>query len=273
MLIIDLHYIAWRAYHSTGSLSSNGKPTGVIYGVLRDLHSLMEMFPDPVIVIAADSKNSLRKKLFPGYKLRPEEKDPIEKRAKKEAVEQIMALKREILPALGFRNLFEFDGFEADDIMAELVLRKAHHEPPVIVTGDEDMFQLLYHCDMYIPQKTQHYTFEDFIVEYPGMEPSDWATYKALAGCSSDTVPGVSGIGPKNAIQYILKTIPAGKKRDSIQTAIADGTFELMRKLVTLPFPGLPEMKLRPFRFNQEAFDDVCEKYEFRSLKWRKNVT
>ncbi len=269
MLIIDLHYIAWRAYHSTGSLSSNGKPTGVIYGVLRDLHSLMGMFPDPVIVIAADSKNSLRKKLFPGYKLRPEEKDPIEKRAKKEAVEQIMALKREILPALGFRNLFEFDGFEADDIMAELVLRKPPPcRLPVIVTGDEDMFQLLYHCDMYIPQKMQHYTLEDFIVEYPGMEPSDWVAYKALAGCSSDTVPGVPGIGPKNAVLEILGKLPAGKKKDAILQARKDGTLALMLKLVTLPFPGLPEMKLRPFRFNQEAFEDVCEKYEFKSLRW-----
>lgn len=267
MLIIDLHYIAWRAYHTTGSLSSNGKPTGVIYGVLRDLHSLMEMFPDPVIVIAADSKTSLRKKLFPGYKLRPEEKDPIERRARKEAVEQILLLKRQILPALGFRNLFEFDGYEADDIMAELVLRKAHREPPVIVTGDEDMFQLLYHCDMYIPAKTQHYTFEDFLVEYPGMKPDQWSTYKALAGCSSDTVPGVVGVGPKTATQSILGTLPSGKKKDAIAQAEKDGTLALMLKLVTLPFPGLPEMKLRPFRFNQEAFDSVCEEYEFKSLR------
>lgn len=269
MLIIDLHYIAWRAYHSTGSLSSNGKPTGVIYGVLRDLHSLMEMFPDPVIVIAADSKTSLRKKLFPGYKLRPEEKDPIERRARKEAVEQILLLKRKILPALGFRNLFEFDGYEADDIMAELVMRRAHRKLPVLVTGDEDMFQLLYHCDMYIPQKAQYYTANDFLVEYPGMDWSDWATYKALAGCTSDTVPGVVGVGPKTAIQFILGMLPSGKKKDAILQAEKDGTFDLMLKLVTLPFPGLPEMKLRPFRFNQEAFDSVCEEYEFKSLRWR----
>lgn len=269
MLIIDLHYIAWRAYHSTGSLSSNGKPTGVIYGVLRDLHSLIEMFPDPVVVIAADSKTSLRKKLFPGYKLRPEEKDPIERRARKEAVEQIVLLKRKILPALGFRNLFEFDGYEADDIMAELVKNRQLQKQPVIVTGDEDMFQILDHCDMYIPAKQQYYTKRDFNTNYPMIKPYEWAIYKALAGCSSDTVPGVLGVGPKTALQFIRRELSDGKKKDAILQAQKDGTFALMLKLVTLPFPGLPEMKLRPFRFNQEAFDSICKEYEFKFLKWR----
>lgn len=269
MLIIDLHHLAWRAYYSTGSLSANGQPVGVIYGVLKSLGGIIEMFPDPVVVIAGDSKNSKRKEIFPNYKKRPKETDPIEKMAKKEAVNQIILLKKEILPGIGFANVFEVDGYEGDDIMAALVCRKQYQKKPVIVTGDEDLFQMLDYCNIWLPIKNRYYTAEDFCVEHSGLKPKHWSIYKALAGCSSDTVPGITGIGAKYAIQAILNVLPPGKKKDLIDVATKDGTFDLMKKLVTLPFPGLPEMKIRRFKFNQGYFNSICNRYEFKTLDWR----
>lgn len=266
MIIFDLHFLAWKAFHTTGALKNGIDSTGVIFGVLREIQGIMRIFPDPLIVIAADSKESFRRNIFPGYKDRNNKNaTDEEKEAKKDCIRQINILRDEIFPAIGLRNIFRYSGFEADDIIAEIAIRKSRWVKPTIVTGDEDLYQMLPFADIWSPNKKKKITESRFFDTY-GISPRKWAEYKALAGCSSDTVPGVAGVGPKYAIDHINGELKAGKKLDAIKLAESNGHLELMRKLVTLPFPGTPVSSLRPIRFNREGFLDICERFAFETL-------
>lgn len=267
MIIHDLHNLSWRAFHTTGALTNGIDNTGVIFGVLREIQGMMRIFPDPLIIIATDSKKSLRRDIFPGYKNnRSNTKDtPEEKEARADCIRQINLLKSDVFPAIGLRNVFEYDGFEADDIMAEIAIRKSKWVKPTIVTGDEDLYQMLPFADIWSPNKKKKITESRFFDIY-GISPRKWAEYKALAGCSSDTVPGVAGVGPKYAMDHINGELKAGKKLDAIKMAESNGHLELMRKLVTLPFPGTPVSSLRPIRFNRDGFLDICERFAFETL-------
>ncbi len=264
MLIFDLHHLAWRAFHTTGNLSFGTDRTGVIFGVLQEIKGTLEMFQDPDVVIACDSPQSKRRDIFPGYKKRPACSEE-EAAAKGEAIRQINALKHHVFPAIGVRNVFEAEGLEADDIMARVVMSRKRKKPPWIITGDEDIFQLLEWCSIWMSNKHKRWSPKSFMQKY-GIPVHEWSTYKALAGCTSDTVPGVRGVGPVNAMEYIQNRLKVGKKYDAIKLAEADGTYDLMKKLVTLPFPGTPKFTLRPTRFNRDGFLEVCEKYGFDSI-------
>lgn len=227
---------------------------------------MMRIFPDPLIVIATDSKYSLRRDIFPGYKDRADKNEtPEDKAARADCIRQINLLKSDVFPAIGLRNVFGYDGFEADDIMAEIAIRKSKWVKPLIVTGDEDLYQCLSFADVWSPNKKKKITESRFFDTY-GISPRKWSEYKALAGCTSDTVPGVAGIGPKYAMDHINGELKAGKKLDAIKLAESNGHLELMRKLVTLPFPGTPISSLRPIRFNREGFLDICERFAFETL-------
>jgi len=78
------------------------------------------MFGTGNVVFAFDSKTSKRKKLFPGYKQKRHTKDLTdeERAALDEFRVQMRSLRRKILPALGFGNIFQVKGLEADDIIA-----------------------------------------------------------------------------------------------------------------------------------------------------------
>jgi len=240
--------------------------TGVIFGVLRELQGTIRMFKDSNVVIAADSQKSLRRDLFPGYKnrIRKEETEQ-EKDARWDAIRQINLLKREILPAIGIRNVFEYDGYEADDVMAELVFNKNSWSKPTIITGDQDLFQMLPYANMWIATKKQKVTADKFIEMY-GIPSQLWSEVKAIAGCSSDTVPGVKGIGEVTAIKYLTGKLPGGSKRKSIEDAEKSGHLELMRKLVVLPFKDTPRSTIFPTRFNKDGFLDVCSQYGLNTL-------
>lgn len=267
MLIFDLHHLAWRAFHTTGALKHGVDPTGVIFGVLREIQGTVALFKDPMVVIAADSPMSLRKDLFPGYKKRDTSKETEkEKAAKADCILQINLLKSEIFPCIGFTNVFEYGGYEADDIMAEIVYRKSNWEKPTIITGDEDIYQLLDFCNIWLSTKRKRMSSFKFKEEY-GISPRQWPEVKAIGGCSSDTVPGVPGVGPKTAIEYLQgKLKPTSKKHQAIVEAQFTGVLGLMRKLVTLPYPGTPVSKLKPIVYNEDGLVYICEKYGLQTL-------
>jgi len=268
VLIFDLHNLAWRAFHTTGALKHGSDSTGVIFGVLREIQGHVRRFKDPLVIIASDSWGSLRKEIFPGYKKRDDSKDTEkEKEAKRDCYRQIDALKYEVFPTIGLNNVFEYEGFEADDIMVEIAIRKSKWVKPCIITGDEDIYQALMHADIWSPNKRKKVTQQRFLEEY-GIPPHMWSEVKAMAGCSSDTVPGVPGVGEKTAIQYLLgKLKPDSKKVQAIHEAEKSGHLALMRQLVTLPYPFTPESKIVPNRFNRDGMIEICDKYGLSTLK------
>lgn len=262
MIIIDLSYLCWRAHFTTGFLDN-----GVIFGVLKQLPKLSGQFSSPFIWFAADSRRSLRRELCPTYKIRDRNDEDME-----DTFRQIDLLKNQILPRLGF-PVIELNGYEADDIIAVLSEKyKRTSNKPVIVSGDEDLYQLLNFANQYLPAKDEILTRSRFEKKY-GINPQRWALVKQIAGCSSDTVKGVHGVGESFALKYIKGELnPESKKYQAIKEAYKNGVIALNRKLVKLPFKGTEDLvynKINEMGEPEFHFDEllkICNEYNFTKI-------
>ena len=111
---------------------------------------------------------------------------------------------RPIVEAFGYRNL-EFEGWEADDVIATLATRADEAGiKTCVVSTDRDAFQLvlgerLPDDDAARRRRTSHvYTPERVEARY-GIRPDQVPDFIGLKGDTSDNIPGVPGIGDKTA--------------------------------------------------------------------------
>ena len=265
IVIIDSHPICYEAMHHFGGLQWEDRHTGVIFHYLNRLLTFANKFNTTRFVFTWDSRKSKRKEIYKGYK----DKD-LPDRTEEENIlyshmfRQMYELRKEVLPALGFKNVFIQTGYEADDIIADIVLNDCYIEY-IVVSDDNDLYQLLDHCKMWLLGKKKFYTRLDFIAEYKIAPPDLWSKVKTLAGCPGDKVPGIEGIGVTRAIQYIQRELK-GKALDKIKY-YDQNQKDIWSKLVTLPLDGVGTFELD---FN-EHFDldniiTVCESYGCFSL-------
>lgn len=127
--------------------------------------------------------------------------------------------------------IMEQEGLEADDIIAILCEQFPTYNK-IIVSNDEDLYQLLKQNTSlyrYVKNSYHMYGVDDFIRDYK-IKPHQWAMVKAIAGCSSDNVKGIKGMGTKKALEFILED----KHKDLI--AQHQNTINLNLKLVSIPF-------------------------------------
>ncbi len=267
-LLIDTPYLAWRSHHALGPLSHRGRRTEVLFGVMREIQNLRRRFDPCRMSFCFDYPPLKRKEIFPDYKKRkPTTTEEMQNIL--DVQKQIRRLYKKDLPALGMANTFCQEGYEADDVIASLAWGLFDNEEAVIVSADQDLYQLLRnnpHVSIYHPAKGIRLTVRDFVRDYK-VYPYNWRHVKAMAGCVSDSVPGIPGVGEKTAIKWILSqlktTSAAWKKIDEGGSII-----ERNLRLVTLPYPGVNR-----FIWAKEIGDDgrkkwkdVCVKYRFKSL-------
>jgi 5'-3' exonuclease len=266
MIIIDSNYLCYISkFALSQGLTYRGGRTEIIYGFLKNIISLSKKFETNDFVFCWDSKHSKRKNIFPDYKAkRHNDKTEEEKELDAIAYAQFNILKISVLSNLGFSNVFHSPGYEADDLIASVVI----HNPDtgnIVVSSDEDLFQLLDYCSIYNFSKKATMNKNLFMRTY-GIEPKQWAEVKCIAGCSSDNVPGVKGVGEKTAIKYIQGTLKTSSKVfDSIKTRSLDDE-TLIRKLVTLPFPGTKKVRIENNSLSETKFTEVINEYGIKSI-------
>ena len=265
-IIIDANYVCHVAKHAMGGLSFEDKRSGVIFGFLRQVLSLAKKYDTNDFIFSWDSKESKRKKLFPEYKVnRVMHKTEEEKELDQITYVQFNTLREKIIPMLGFVNNFRVEGYESDDIIARITKSNVT-ESFMIVSSDNDMLQLLdqKRVTIYNIKAKKEYTEDQMIKEYDA-SPMMWPMVKAIAGCVSDGVPGVVGVGEKTAIKYLN-----GELKDTTLAYANIRDFPDLyrnRKLVTLPYDGMPDLKLRPQQATSfDGMYKVCETYGFQSL-------
>ena len=206
-ILLDVNYLAYRAFHSTGDLHFKNSPTGVTYGVLSEALRVMERFQTKLVCWCFDYGKPLRTGLLPGYKgarkKARKEKTEAEKQAHENLKIQLDSMRTGLLRDLGFKNVFFEKGFEADDVIAKLAQTIPHPHESIVVSSDQDLYQLLTANSMnWNPHKQELLTHDKFCRVY-GITPQQWIDVKALAGCSSDNIPGIPGVGEKTAIKYL----------------------------------------------------------------------
>jgi len=271
-LVLDCSFLGHRSLHTAGELTFEGVQTGTVFGFLNQVLDLQELFGTGDVVFAFDSKTSLRKQLFPGYKQKRHSKDLTdeERQALDEFRKQMKRLRRKILPALGFANVLQAKGLEADDIIASVVQNSlGPHDTAVIVTADHDLLQLVSEQVMfYNPNKRQRVTLQNFQNITGVRRPSQWKSVLEIAGCRTDEIPGVGGVGEKTAVQYINGQLkPKSKKHLAIVSGME--IRERNRKLTSLPFDGTPSFALGRSVLDRGEWDRVCTELGFRSLRKR----
>jgi 5'-3' exonuclease len=260
LLILDCNYLCRRAQHSTGPVLVNG----VLFGFFRGLLKLQQDYTDVAFCFDSHAHNK-RKDLFPGYKANREARyrglSADADRLESEYRRQLAELPR-LLVGLGHRNVFHYDGYEADDLVASVCREWEGFK--MIVASDKDFYQLLDEQTAILnPTTHKVFTHAWFRRRY-GIEPRDWVEVKAMAGCKTDNVPGVVGIGELSACRYIRGDLRDHRKETAIEGA--EDVLRMSRRLVRLPYPGTPRCALRADRCTAAKWNNTMGSLGLRSL-------
>ncbi len=196
--LIDGSSYIYRAFYAVrGLANSKGFPTGAAYGFVGMLRKVINDIRPDYLLVAYDAKGpTFRHELYTDYKAhRPEMPDDLKP--------QIARIK-EIVSAYNIKSL-ELGGFEADDIIAEIVRKLPADVGAIIVTGDKDLAQLVSDRVTLLDTMKDRVTDEAAVREKYGTDPAGLAEVFGLAGDSSDNIPGIPGIGEKGAVELIKK--------------------------------------------------------------------
>ncbi|MFH1559496.1 MAG: DNA polymerase I [Patescibacteria group bacterium] len=218
---------------------------------------------------------TFRHKAFDGYKAK-------RKRAPDELYEQIPLVKK-ILRAFSV-PIFSLKGVEADDIVGAIAgkVGKKKEMQSIIVTGDLDTLQL-------VDEKTRVFGLrrgtkdtvlydKKEVIKKTGVLPEQVVDFKALAGDSSDNIPGVAGVGQKTAAGLLEKY----ENLDGVYENLAEISGALKKKLEKSKDDAYLSQRLARIQvkmnldfdleqarfgdYNQAEVKSVLEELEFWSL-------
>ena len=205
--LIDGSGYIFRAYYALPPLTrkSDGLPTGAVNGFCNMLFKLLEdskssqnlQKPTHFAVIFDSARKTFRNEIYADYKANRSE-------APDDLAPQFEYIRKSVqafnLPSVELIN------YEADDLIATYVdqILKAGAKA-TIVSSDKDLMQLFKkNVRIFDPMKNKFINDEDVKNKF-GVSPNKVIDVQALAGDSSDNVPGVPGIGVKTAAELINK--------------------------------------------------------------------
>ncbi len=204
LYLIDGSGYLFRAYHALPPLTrkSDGLPTGAVSGYCNMLWKLLEDMktdaPTHLAVIFDAGEKTFRNDIYKEYKAHrpPTPEDLIPQ----------FPLVRDATRAFGI-SCVEMKGFEADDLIATYACDASKAGARVtIISSDKDLMQLVVDGKIELLDTMKNRRIRSAeVMEKFGVPPDKVVEVQALAGDSSDNVPGVRGIGIKTAAELILQ--------------------------------------------------------------------
>jgi DNA polymerase-1 len=255
LFLVDGSGFIFRAFHALPPLlNPSGVPVGAVYGFCNMLLKTIEQAQGYGLLVVFDAaRQTFRHDIYADYKAHRPPPPP-------ELVPQF-SLVRHACAAFGVPCV-ELPGFEADDLIASYAHKASEIGcEVVIISSDKDLMQLINsNVHMYDPMKNKPIGPEQ-VVEKFGVPPHQVIDVQALAGDSTDNIPGVPGIGVKTAAELIKEygslesllsyahTIKQPKRREALINHSDDA--RISKKLVTLatdvPLPiGLEGLAFSP---------------------------
>ncbi len=205
--LIDGSGYIFRAYYALPPLTrkSDGLPTGAVSGFCSMLFKLLEdskskenlQKPTHFAVIFDSARKTFRNEIYSDYKAN--RSDPPD-----DLAPQFEYIRKSVL-AFNLPSV-ELINYEADDLIATYTDKILKEGAKVtIVSSDKDLMQLYKkNVRIFDPMKNKFISKEDVQNKF-GVDSSKVIDVQALAGDSSDNVPGVPGIGVKTAAELINK--------------------------------------------------------------------
>src|SRR3954469_1660684 len=207
LFLVDGNNLAYRAFFALPEelATSDGMPTNALLGFGNMLFKLLQDYKPRGVAVAWDTRPVHRTAVA-------EAADVVYKEGRRpmpDLLREQFPHFRPIVEAFGYRNL-EFDGWEADDVIATLATRAdAAGVKTCVVSTDRDAFQLCSEniCLMMTPRGVADvnvYTPARVEARY-GIPPEKVPDFIGLKGDTSDNIPGIPGIGDKTAGQLIAQ--------------------------------------------------------------------
>ncbi|HEY5597374.1 MAG TPA: DNA polymerase I [Kiloniellales bacterium] len=273
LYLVDGSGYIFRAFHALPPMTRpDGTPVNAVFGFTNMLIKLLADTEAAGIAVIFDAgRKTFRNDIYPDYKAHrpppPEELIPQ------------FDLIRQATRAFNVPCI-ELDQYEADDLIATYarLARQAGLEV-TIVSSDKDLMQLVGPGVSMLDPVKNRTIGADEVRERFGVEPEKVVEVQALAGDSTDNVPGVPGIGVKTAAQLIAEygdldtllaraaEIKQPKRRENL-LQFADQA-RLSRRLVQLRADvplEVPLEKLRPGTPDAATLHDFLEENGFRSI-------
>ena len=222
LVLIDGSGYIFRAFHALPPMTrADGTPVNAVFGYTNMLARFLAGHVGTHLAVVFDAGSAtFRNRIYDQYKAhRP---DP-----PSELIPQFR-LMREATAAFGIASV-ELEDWEADDLIAAYAKAAVQAGSTVtIVSSDKDLMQLVRPGVTMLDPIKQKPIGPDEVMEKFGVTPDFVVDVQALMGDSVDNVPGVPGIGPKNAAELInqygsleavldaAQTMKPSKRRDNL---------------------------------------------------------
>ena len=279
LFLVDGNNLAYRAFFALPEelQTTDGQPTNALLGFTNMLFKLLSDYRPRGVAVAWDTRPVHRKQIDTEYKA--------DRRPMPDLLREQFPHFRPIVEAFGYRNL-EFEGWEADDVIATLATRADEAGVKTcVVSTDRDAFQLVSEnvCLMMTPRgvaDVQVYTPERVEARY-GIRPDQIPDFIGLKGDASDNIPGIPGIGDKTAGQLVAQygsleevvahaseLSPARSKAiaENAEQASASKLLATMRRDLELSVDPT-ELVLQPP--DRSELKEIFRRFEFRALLGR----
>jgi DNA polymerase-1 len=203
-LLIDGKNLVYRAFHGMPELtrSSDGFPTGAIYGWLKTLWKLADEYPAATMEVFWDAGFAARTDLSSEYK--------VNRKPMPEAMRPQLPIIEKLTTLMGITS-FKEPGMEADDLLASRAWTLSDKGGDVlIVSADKDFAQCVGDkINLLRPPPTANPKLpwkrydRVAVCERFCVCPEQIPDYLAIMGDSSDNVIGIDGVGPKRASDWL----------------------------------------------------------------------
>lgn len=276
LYLIDGHATVFKYYFGylkNPLTNSAGENTSAAYGIAKMILMLLKTHPVTHIGVIFDPPHgSFRKKIYPEYKAT---------REKKPEIAPLLANTYRMLKEWGIYTS-AFEGYEADDAIGTFATRAAAEGFKVnIVTRDKDFMQLVGDnvnlIDLGSKIGEDDITILDAaaVKEKFGVYPNQVRDVLALAGDTSDNIPGVVGIGPKTAatlldkygsIDSIYSNLDKLTKSQKSKFEAAREHIPLYKQLVTIVCDMQIQTTLDQMKKPEKYSDDFIKYLEYLEL-------
>jgi DNA polymerase-1 len=239
VFLIDGSGFIFRAYYGIKADMTNpaGTPVNAVFGFTKMVMKLIDdTNADHIAIMFDKARKTFRSDIYAEYKAN--------RGAPPDDLIPQFDLVRDAAKALNVVAL-DMDGYEADDLIATYTRQAREQGADVtIVSSDKDLMQLVGPGVVMMDAMKNKIIGPDEVMEKFGVGPDKVIDVQALAGDSSDNVPGVRGIGVKTAAQLIneygdldavlarAEEIKQPKRRQSLIDEADEA--RLSRQLVTL---------------------------------------
>lgn len=276
LYLVDGSGFIFRAFHALPPITRpDGTPVGAVMGFCNMLLRLLDEAGDDYVAVIFDAaRKNFRNDIYPEYKANRGE-------TPEDLVPQFSLIK-EATEAFGIKAV-ELEGYEADDLIATYARVAQEQDIPVkVVSSDKDLMQLIRPgVSLFDPIKFVDIGLDQVEKKF-GVTPDKVIDVQALAGDSTDNVPGVPGIGVKTAALLIneygdLETllerageIKQNKRRENL-IEFADMA-RISKRLVLLaddaPLP-VPMDELNNLVYDHDVLISFLQEQAFRTLTSR----